>query len=206
MVTGEGKDLSKWIALLTKFNDQQPLAKNLIVKIEDYFEYYWNNNPLIAFKKESDQRFLDELPVTTVQSIFIDYLFKDFLYKFKDLFQIHIQLPSSTQTIMLVPSDHKWRQFVVKFLKTLEPRIFTNLDELIQDQYQEVYEVLFVTSGSVLVGYRLFRETFWAKLLQRRAILGAFPCMTNKVSEFMYKPVEVLHGFAIKKENFNDIL
>lgn len=144
--------------------------------------------------------------MTTVQSIFIDYLFKDFLYKFKDLFQIEITLPSSTQKQLLLPTDYKWRQFMVKFLQTLEPRLFTNLDELIQDQYQEVYEVLFVTSGSVLVGYRLFRETFWAKLLQRRAIIGAFPCMTNKVSEFMYKPVEVIHGFAIKKENFNGIL
>lgn len=94
---------------------------------------------------------------------------------------------------------------MVKFLRTLEPRQFVDLDEIIQDQYQEVYEVLFVTSGSVLVGYRLFRETFWAKFLQR-AIIGAFPCMTNKVSEFIYKPMEIIHGFAIKKENFVEIL
>lgn len=129
--TGEGKDLSKWIALLTKFNDQQPLAKNLILKIEDYFEFYWNNNPLIAFKKESDQRFLNELPVGTVQSIFIDYLFKDFLYKFKDLFQIEIQ--SGGQKQMLLPTDYKWRQFMVAFLNKLEPRQFTDLEELMQD-------------------------------------------------------------------------
>ena len=94
--SGEGKDLSKWIALLTKFNDQQPLAKNLIVKIEDYFEFYWNNNPLIAFKNECDQRFLDELPTGTVQSIFIDFLFKDFLYKFRDIFQIQIPINNSS--------------------------------------------------------------------------------------------------------------
>lgn len=79
------------------------------------------------------------------------------------------------------------------------------METLIQDQYEEVYEVLFVTSGSVLIGYRLFREQFWAKMLHR-AIIGAYSSMTNKVSEFMYKPIEVVYGFAIKKENFMEVM
>lgn len=202
--TGEGKDLSKWVALLTKFNAQQPLAKKLILRIEDYFEFYWNNNPLLAFKKEGDQRFLDELPVGTVQSIFIDFLFKDFLYKFNDLFELEINIGGTVQKLM--PSNYKWREFMVIFLNTLEPRLYTDLEEIVQDQYEEVHEVLFITKGSILVGYRLFKEGFWAKLLKNRAIVGAFPCMTNKVSEFMYKPMEIIQGFAIKKHNFNEIL
>jgi len=35
------KDLSKWVSLLTKFNDQKPLNRELISKIEDYFDYFW---------------------------------------------------------------------------------------------------------------------------------------------------------------------
>ena len=57
----------------------------------------------------------------------------------------------------------------------------------------------------MMVGYRLFRYSLWAKLLHR-SIIGAFECSFNKVSEFMYKPVEQVHGFAIKKENFREIL
>lgn len=37
----EHKDLSKWVSLLTKFNDQKPLSRELISKIEDYFDYFW---------------------------------------------------------------------------------------------------------------------------------------------------------------------
>ena len=39
-----------------------------------------------------------------------------------------------------------------------------------------------------------------------RAIIGAYSSITNKVSEFMYKPIEVVYGFAIKKENFSEIM
>ena len=60
--TGNHKDLSKWIALLTKFNDQKPLARDLIVKIEDFFDFYWDNNPLMALKSVDDLRFINELP------------------------------------------------------------------------------------------------------------------------------------------------
>jgi len=34
---GDHKELSKWIALLTKFNESQPLSKDMITKIEDFF-------------------------------------------------------------------------------------------------------------------------------------------------------------------------
>ena len=51
---GEHKELSKWIALLAKYNECQPLGKNIITRIEDFFEFYWKNNPLLAFKTEDD--------------------------------------------------------------------------------------------------------------------------------------------------------
>jgi len=59
---GNRKDLSKWIALLSRFNNGKPLNKTLITKIENFFEYYWNNNKLGALTSESDTRFMDELP------------------------------------------------------------------------------------------------------------------------------------------------
>lgn len=59
---GNGKDLSKWIALLSRFNNGNPINKELIGKIEDFFDYYWNNNRLAAMKTETDLRFMSELP------------------------------------------------------------------------------------------------------------------------------------------------
>lgn len=50
---GEGKDLSKWIALLSRFNNGNPINKDLISKIEDFFEYYWSSNRLAAVGSET---------------------------------------------------------------------------------------------------------------------------------------------------------
>jgi len=43
---GSHKDLSKWVALLAKFNDASPLSREIITAIEDFFAYYWVNNRL----------------------------------------------------------------------------------------------------------------------------------------------------------------
>lgn len=59
---GNHRDLSKWIAMLSKFNGGQPLSKEIISRIEDFFEYYWTNNRLVAMQSEIDLRFISELP------------------------------------------------------------------------------------------------------------------------------------------------
>jgi hypothetical protein len=51
---GHHKDLSKWIALLSRFNNGNPLNKELITKIEDFFDYYWLNNRMSAIENEMD--------------------------------------------------------------------------------------------------------------------------------------------------------
>jgi len=44
-------------------------------------------------------------------------------------------------------------------LVTFEPRIYRNTDEeFIQDQYEEIFEVVFINKGFVAVGYRIFNE------------------------------------------------
>jgi len=83
---GKHKDLSKWIALLSRFNNGNPLNKELITKIEDFFDYYWLNNRMSAIENEMDQRFMDELPFYVQGEIIIDYLFTDFLYAYRNYF------------------------------------------------------------------------------------------------------------------------
>jgi hypothetical protein len=121
------RELSKWIALLTKFNEANPLNKELITKIEDFFEFYWENNPLLAMKSEQDLRFLSELPENTVQHIYINYLFKDFLYSHRNFFKV------MKNDIPLTSEDLSYRVFLVKFLNCLEPRKYEEGVDLIQD-------------------------------------------------------------------------
>ena len=142
-------------------------------------------------------RFLQELPENTVQKIYIDYLFKNFMYNFRTFMKIKFK-----GRIMRI-TETKYRIFLVKFLSCLEPRQYSENDGLIQDQFNEVYEVLYVMKGGLVVGYRLFNDTFWSKYLkEEQAMIGDFACLHNKVSEFLYKPHEVITGFAIKKQKF----
>ena len=64
-VTAENEDyagLSKFFGLLARFNKGHPLSKTTLVKIEEYFDYYWAQDLNYAMKSDWDQRFLSELP------------------------------------------------------------------------------------------------------------------------------------------------
>lgn len=65
VVTAENEDntnLSKWFGLLARFNKGRPLTRELSLKIETYFDYYWAQDRNYGMKGETDQRFLSELP------------------------------------------------------------------------------------------------------------------------------------------------
>jgi hypothetical protein len=79
------KELAKWIALLSKFNEGSMLPRSLIDQIEDFFEFYWDNNPLEPFKKEFSGLH-DQLSDEVIDKIYNEYLFTDFLYAFKGTF------------------------------------------------------------------------------------------------------------------------
>jgi hypothetical protein len=56
-VTAENEDhigLSRFFSLLARFNSGHPLPKDMMRKIEKYFEYYWARDLNYAMKSESD--------------------------------------------------------------------------------------------------------------------------------------------------------
>ena len=59
---GSHIDLSKWINLLQRFNNSVPLKKELIGNIEEFMEYYWENNRLSSVNDPEEERMLNELP------------------------------------------------------------------------------------------------------------------------------------------------
>ena len=61
-IEGSPRDLSKWIAMLSKYNNGLPMNKEVIQRIESFFDYYWSANKLSAFTTETDMRFMSELP------------------------------------------------------------------------------------------------------------------------------------------------
>lgn len=80
-----------------------------------------------------------------------------------------------------------------EFVKRLEPRIYDkNAGDIIQDQYEEVFEVVFIMNGTIGVGYRLFNEVFYGVSIvmskTKRIIspINDYSCISNKSSEFLY--------------------
>jgi hypothetical protein len=56
-VTAENEDhigLSRFFSLLARFNSGHPVPKDMMRKIEKYFEYYWARDLNYAMKSESD--------------------------------------------------------------------------------------------------------------------------------------------------------
>lgn len=65
----EGKntrDLAKWVGLITRINNGKPLEKDIVDKVEDFFEFYWANDRMRTLKSHADKRILDELQDTFV--------------------------------------------------------------------------------------------------------------------------------------------
>jgi hypothetical protein len=59
-----------------------PIAKDLSLKVEEFFDFYWKNDRLRTLKTEADIKIINELQDTFVQSILMEYLYVDFLYIF----------------------------------------------------------------------------------------------------------------------------
>mmetsp|Transcript_37524 Transcript_37524/g.57481 ORF Transcript_37524/g.57481 Transcript_37524/m.57481 type:complete len:550 (+) Transcript_37524:1340-2989(+) len=209
---GHHKDLSKWIALLSRFNNGNPLRKELITRIEDFFNYYWENNRLSAMSSSQDIRFMDELPYYVQGQIFIEYLFNDFLYKYKYYFEAEQESHKEVMARLInnESTNLQKRKFLVEFVKRLEPRYY--FGDMIQDQYEEIFEVIFIMKGSTGVGYRLFNEIFYGKQLimtknqKILSVINDYSSLYNKCSEFLYTPIDKVEALAMRKENYNEVM
>ena len=63
--------------------------------------------------------------------------------------------------------------------------------------------MLFITEGSVRVGYRLFNETHYGKMLEKKAVVNDYSCAFDKCSEFLYTAFSAqVKGYAIRKNSF----
>ncbi len=58
----ESEELTKWMNVLSKFSKSKRLSKDMIKKLETYFEYFWQRDRNFATKGEEGQRFMSELP------------------------------------------------------------------------------------------------------------------------------------------------
>ena len=56
--------------------------------IEDHFDYRWKNDKNAAIDDNEEKALLEQLPATVQDLIYTDFLFQNFLQKFRLFFRI----------------------------------------------------------------------------------------------------------------------
>lgn len=88
----------------------------------------------------------------------------------------------------------------------LVPRHYL-IGDIFQEQFDEVFELNFIMSGKVGVGYRLFNEVIMGHVIKERETVNDYAIIRNKVSEFLYQPIiENVETYAIKRKVLNELL
>ena len=89
----EGDELSKFFGMLKWYNYDVDIEIDRKRKIEIYFEYYWINNKNQSVDDEEEIAMLEQLPEDTQNTIYTEFLYKDFLKTFKSVFKFQKILP-----------------------------------------------------------------------------------------------------------------
>ena len=91
--------------------------------LENYFEYYWQNDRMAFISNTEDQKLLDELPITTRLELMRQFLFKGFFDEFEKHFEY--EKPSPNPSVRY--SFYKWNdpsfdEFMYDLMQKLVPR------------------------------------------------------------------------------------
>ncbi|CDW76967.1 cation channel family protein [Stylonychia lemnae] len=211
----ESENLTKWLGLLARFNKGRPLPKEMIRKIENYFDYYWAQDRNYALKSQDDLRFMQELPKQIRINIFREFLFKNFLYQFRSYFTIERDPSELNDSMSLEDSkvqklkfynwnDTQYAQFMMNIMQNLEPRKYQRNDLILYD-LEEVDEVIYVCSGQYGVGYQLNNQEYIAVKIGQKSVIGDHSVVFRKRSEFMYRALGEMDCYGLRKNRLYTI-
>jgi hypothetical protein len=83
----DGDNLTRFFGLIKRFNNDRDINRDLMLKIEDYFEYKWEEDVNLAIITDEDFSLLNQLQYNIQCEIYHSYLFKEFLYHHRKFFE-----------------------------------------------------------------------------------------------------------------------
>jgi len=86
------EDLEKFFLLLRKYNSGKPIDKNTQFRIHNFLNYKWQNDRNNFLLEEKDKQIFSQLPGVCQRQIYTDFLFQEFLYKFRRFFSFRTDL------------------------------------------------------------------------------------------------------------------
>lgn len=140
--------------IIKKFNYMQPLDKELVDKITDYFEFRWKYHRNAGITNVHDfQNIVQQMPKFVLIRILKEFLFPEFLKTFDKTFKLPKPHPH-IKAAYYNWSDDPYQSFMVDVLLSLEPRL--ELAEVtLMEENEDWLEVLFFTSGIYYVGFEI---------------------------------------------------
>lgn len=66
--------------------------------------------------------------------------------------------------------------------------------------------MVYITKGTIAVGFRLFNDLSLVHRIKNHIVIGDYDCMHQRVSEFLYQPVDYARGFSLRRNYFLEIL
>lgn len=92
------ENLAKFLGLLTKFNEGRPLDPDMVANINDTMSYRWKHNRNNFLLDAADQTLFNQLPNDIKTRIYSDFVFSDFIYKFRRFFSFRISMLEAKRT------------------------------------------------------------------------------------------------------------
>ena len=84
-------ELEDFFLLLTKFNDGNQINNEIQTQIRIFMNYKWSNDKNCFLVTDEDKMMLEQLPDSCKIDLYTNFIFKDFLFKFRRFLSFRIE-------------------------------------------------------------------------------------------------------------------
>ena len=94
---------------------------------------------------------------------------------------------------------------MMNMLLKLEP-LSINKHEIIVDELDEITELIFVSKGTVVVGYEVNKQKKYCVRYDNYCVIGSYGITFDERSNQIYTALTPVSGYSIRKENWHELM
>lgn len=207
---GEADKLILFFATLKYYNKNKLFNLKMKEKIEEYFQYRWENDRNAAICMKSDLVLLAELPHDVQDRLLCSFLFSDFIQTFRSFFRLPKEnqgglIMFKSRPTMFTWQDQFYRDFMSELIRRLEPW-YTHARATVFAELDEFGEIIFVNQGVIGLGFEINKMTTICIQSENNCVIGSYGLTFNQRSAYTYKALTACRGYFIRKERWKVLL
>lgn len=126
------------------------------------------------------------------------------MYKFRRVFSIPNRR-SSQQHAYYSWENRNFEEFMLHIFSSLEP-YYAPRSKIILAELDDVNEVVFITVGSIKIGFEINKQEYYRVQIPEGFYFGAFQCFFNKRMTFIHKAGDrPIQGFFVRKQKWKGL-